>query len=675
MSIRQFSLGWMPLGLLGIAVLSGCGGEEEGSDTVAQAPASPAPAAAAPASGGGEDDGYGGEGYGAGQGYGGEGYGAGQGYGDEGEDSDEDPGGYGYPGMSQSDGGGYGGDAPGEGYGAGMGDGGYGGPGYDGGGMGGYGGPGYDGDEDGYGGYGGPGYGGGMAGGPGGAAPTGFALANQFVRQNCAMCHLGRASRGEVSLVGLSPDINDPHSVELFQSVLGVLADGSMPPANRPRPNPTQKQEVVSWIQETFGSIKRDLLASAQRSFATGKESEAVDLLYAHVLSASAEESAQILSQTRWFAANTRPTTVVRFATGVILEAPSTLTDVKPIGVSQRGGGGGGGGGYGGGEYGGGGPGGLGGGGRGGESTQRTFQSLTGEFGDLLVAAFESRWAAGDLGTVFNEVVVASGSGGRAGGGGFGAPASGGRGMMGDQGMGGGGFGGGYGGEDGGYGAGYGGPGYGGGESGYGGPGYGGGDSAASGSSRDSTLPGGSIVPGMLYLGVGSKTELLAKAATAGVDGVFIFDVEAKQNLRMQIVNNETRLSLVMTDGKAVGATRTLKNTEVEMARMRGTGDDDVQKNIDRLFKNFDEKIKLASMPSLKPEHARARMAQLLSNSELSRMSKLFEAKLFHSMSLLSDEELSMAYQIILEGNEGEVLANGTEDDRGLVMELTLEEA
>ncbi|MCA9130591.1 MAG: hypothetical protein KDB22_26060 [Planctomycetales bacterium] len=664
MNRRLLLVGWLSVSVPCMALIVGCGGnEDDANSTVAQASSS-----GAGSSSGSYEESYdggsgGGNPYGAEDDYG-AGYGGGSSYGGDYNAGDSTGGGYngggsngGYPGGDGGYGG-YGG-APDEGFGQGMGD--YAGSGSD---M--YG-SGYDGGYDGYGGsgyggpgYGGPGYGGAMGGyGQAGAGGTqsGFALVNQFVNQNCGMCHLGRASRGDVSLVGINANPDDARSTELLSSIVAVLEDGSMPPPNRQRPNPLQQQQVIAWIQENIGSVSQDLFASATRSFSAGRETEGVDFLIAHLVSGSPEEANALLSQTRWFAAQKRPATVLRFAVGVDLDAPSTLDDLKPIGSKQMGGAGGGG------EYGGSMSGGesYGGGRSGNQAGGRAFQSLTGDFGKAFVGAFEARWAAGDLGTIFNEVVAAPAASNNQPGTGAGMGGGQGR-MMGDQG---------YGGYDGG--AGYSGEGsYGGGS--YGGGMYGGGSQSGGASSRTRTLPGKAIVPGLIYIGTGSRAELLAKAGEAGVDGLFLFDVKAESNPRNRMVNNDTRVSLLQMDGKSLGATRTLNNLKIEREGMLGEESDDVQKNVDRLFRAFDENMTLTSMPSLLPEHALARMAQVLSDSKMSPLAKLFEARLYHSLNLLSDEELSMAYQITLKGNEGESLATGTPEDKKLVMQLVIED-
>ncbi len=664
---------------LGLITFAGCGDSEP--DTVAQAPASSgSPSKPSGASGGGEDgdgESYSGGSYGGGS-YGGEGdgeesgggsYGAGN-YG--GEEDGEDMYGGGYPG------GGYGGGDYGAGTNSsngkpsvqGMGTGGeeedggygsYGGPGY-------AGGPGYGGGEPGYGGeegagmYGGYGQGGGLGGQPGGP-PMNFASVNQFLIQNCSQCHMRGQEKGGVSLASMSREVVD--GIELWEKVSQTLETGEMPPRGRPQPNPAQKQKVLDWIRTSIAEAaeaKKDLIATAERYFSRGKEAKAVQLMMAHIASAPQEQAAEALQQVQWYPRGKKPTLALRFAVAVNLDAPSTLTDVKPIGVEQ--GGGGGGGGFGGSI--------SAGRGRGGatQTRKRSFESLTGEFGSSVAAAFMTRWSEGKMGTMLNEIEAVEDEPAPAGGmGGYGGSyGSGGYGSGEGAGVSAPGLAGGYGGEDGG--GGFGNPGYGGEGGGYGDEGSGG--SAVATIETGPTFPGEALLPGLLYLGEGDVNEIKERASDAQVDAVFLFEIEASRNNRNGLVNNATRVRIMTPAGDVIGSSRTLKNTEVQMARARGN-DDGLEKNVERLFMAFDKELALAPMPTVPAAAAQGRMALILSDDSIPALQKMFEARLYHSMSALTDEELSMAYQIVLDGNEGQSLAAGTPDDKQLVIEMALE--
>ncbi|QDV23737.1 c-type cytochrome domain-containing protein [Aureliella helgolandensis] len=499
------------------------------------------------------------------------------------------------------------------------------------------------------------GSGGGMygSGGAGAGAPFAINAATQLIGQNCIFCHGPQKAEGNIRLDSLSGDFENPLNAKLWEQVLEQLEAGTMPPAAvQRRPQPDQQQKMIAWLEQTLDErAEQDYQTLAEFYFSTGHEKKGLDYSYAHMLAADDAQAEELFQQARWYVTGKRPVTTLRFAVGIELSAPSDLTDVKPIGVKQASGGGGGGG-YEGGY------GGSGSGGGAGGNTARSFESLTGEFGEELVSDFSDRWTSGALGTVFNEVVVK-------------APATPTRGGMNAGGMNGS-----YGMSEEMYSSG--GSSYGGGGYGSGSP-MGAGTPAGSPGKKGPTLPDQQITPGLIYVGTGSHVEMMAKAAEVGATGLFLFEVTASVNRVTRLTNNETRLRVFQIDGtptgKPVGATRTLKNTEIEMAERRGNPSDDVEKNIDRMFAQFDTAFKLDSLPTLPADIARKRMVQLLSTQDASRFEKLFEARLYHTNGWLTDQELSTIYQIILEGNEGQVLAQGLPEDRQLVMQLQLEPA
>lgn len=469
----------------------------------------------------------------------------------------------------------------------------------------------------------------------------------QFVNTNCISCHGAANAKGGVRLVGLTSVAAEPL---LWQSVVEQLEAGSMPPRASGRSvDAQQSQAVTTFLKQQLQAAglddSQDYMSKANFYFSSGKEEEAVEYYYAHVLTADDEEARDLLSKARLFAAGKRPVATLRFAVGVILEAPEGI-DVKPIGVSQFGGAGGGGG--------------MGGemagypGAGGSSDKQKTFYALTGDFGRELVSAFESQWASGAMGLVFNEVTgksapVAADQGGmNPGGMGSGlSPAGMSMGGMGRGGMSMG-------------------------SEGEGGMGMGMGMSGNGAS--EPGLPGSQLKPGLVYLGTGTQQELLKQSQDAGVDGLFVYDVEATQNRRNGVVNNSTRLRLMLTDGSAVTSTKTLSNTEIEREKQRGTSDDEVKENIERLFAKVDESLKLTPMPTLSAESARRRVHQLVHDKSISKLQTLFETRLYQSLGSLTVDDVSTVYQIVLRGNEGISLATGAADDRKVVVDELMEQ-
>lgn len=394
-----------------------------------------------------------------------------------------------------------------------------------------------------------------------------------------------------------------------------------------------------------------DYLTKGRYAFSIGKEKEALE--YARAFAIASAEGADVLQKSRWFSAGLRPVTATRFAVGVVLEAPASMTDFKPIGSKQLQSAGGGGGGGSGRE-------GMMMGGPGSaaqnkntKAKEHSLYDVTGSFGEAVVAGFQERWAAGNFGTVYNDVEKlvpktpvannAMGMGGMGMGGMRGGPPGG----MGAEGM-----------------------------AGMGGMGMGGMGMSGDGqtASRERIMPGSVVVPGMVYLGTSEKqADLMKKAEDRGVDLVFLFDVKVSPPNRLNgIVQNEAKVRVVSLKGDPLARSSELLNTEVERALMRASGDDEVAKATDKFLAQFDSKVKLSDMPALKPEHAKARLVQVLSNTKLSKLEKLFEAALYHSMNLITDDEKLTACLIVMEGSEGESLANGRPEDKQAVLDTLL---
>ncbi len=179
------------------------------------------------------------------------------------------------------------------------------------------------------------------------------------------------------------------------------------------------------------------------------------------------------------------------------------------------------------------------------------------------------------------------------------------------------------------------------------------------------------ITTGLVFLGTGSQLELQERAAEAGLDGVFIFDVKATKNPRNGIVNNETKIRLTV-GSTVVASSASIVNTEAEREEMRG-GEDGVSKAVDKMFGRFDSEVQLTELPALQAQHAKARIHQLVNDKQVDPLQTLYETRLFQSQGLISQDDMATVFQIVLRGNEGLALATGTPADRMLIMEEVLE--
>lgn len=521
-------------------------------------------------------------------------------------------------------------------------------------------------------------------GGLGGASEINASLASGFVGQYCIRCHSATEPKGDVRLDNLTDELKADS--DLWKSVADVLEDGSMPPNQAQQPEQSTRAQIVRFIRDNLGATEEaSFLQLAEAAFKSGNEDEAMKLFYSHALTVADDQAAEVLDNIRLYrpkvakpedlvagtdyTVTIKPSlkTQLKLAVGIILKADENVTDVKPIGSTQAGGAGG---------LGGGDSGGLGGLGRGGfgqdDSGQAadnnkltTFEDLTGDYGSALVKAFQTRRNEGHYGTLFATVRLKPGSAmGGAGNdldSGLGAGAEDdergdtfGAGGFGDDRSDAGGLAGAGPGGRGGDGLGMG-----------GGLGLGGNDSPG----PSKTQPGQTLANGLIYIGKGKINELFKKSVEMGADGVFLFDVTSTKNNRTNLVTTDTRLRFLLISGKVVAtASKFLNNREIERLSTQSKDSGEVQKQVDQIFSRMDQVLAMESVPKMS-ESAALKHLHGLVHSEASPLQIMAQARLFQSKGIITSDQLSMLYQIVLEGNEGIALASGTEADRRLVLD------
>lgn len=396
-------------------------------------------------------------------------------------------------------------------------------------------------------------------------------------------------------------------------------------------------------------------LEKAKYAFSIGREPDAYKFALAHALS-GAEDANAVLDEIQWVKDLMSPNSGVTFALGMELKAPAGMTDYKPIGSTSDLGNGGPGGGR---DMGLPAPGMMGGsgamGGAGGPAGRKddpeTFSKATGEMGRAFIRMFEERFAEGKFGKLFTEVENVAGSinsapamdggmggfdGGSSGATGL-APIGGPEGMMAPGGSG---------------------------RGGLGGPGGGG-----PGVAKKTQSIGHRLTPGLAYIGTGSMGELKTKATKDGFDCLVFFDVQVEQNKRTGRVTNDTRVQVVsLKSGKVIASSKKLNNIEVQKRMEDGQGDG-IDAALQVVFSKIDEQVILTSMPTLKPEVAQKRISDLVNSKQVPTLKALGEVCLFHHLKLINDEEKTSAYELLLEGADGNTLGTGSVEDKRAVLD------
>ena len=78
----------------------------------------------------------------------------------------------------------------------------------------------------------------------------------QLLTQHCEKCHSGAKAEGDFSLTSLTDDFNDKQNRERWLTVLEQLKEGTMPPADEPRPPVKYVQSVMDWISTQAGKAE-----------------------------------------------------------------------------------------------------------------------------------------------------------------------------------------------------------------------------------------------------------------------------------------------------------------------------------------------------------------------------------------------------------------------------------
>ena len=408
-----------------------------------------------------------------------------------------------------------------------------------------------------------------------------------------------------------------------------------------------------------------------QAALAAAKEQDALQFAYALAV-ADPENGKLVLDKYRWYQGLKRPALAMRWGIGVDYNKPRNFSgDPKPIGSHQnlpkkgRRGSRGGGGDFGGGDFGGAPGGGLGipggdfgggqfgGGGGGGGSG---FERLTGKLGDKVLEQLKIRLGRGDFGELLKSAPrgrPGGFSGGIAGGGYGGAPGipgvpGGGGGLPGGEGIPGAGGYGGAGGDGGGAGGGAGGAG-------------------GSGGQR--------LMPGVAYLGEGSKKELFRQAAEQGLDVLLIFDVNVTQNPRSRLTMNNTKVEMyTVADRGRIDATKVLNNIEIQREKDQTKDRDTIKREVENLFKTADQSgLRASDLPaSLQPEHIKRRIGTLTGDAHDNPLWVLSEVQFYHYRKFLTDEEVKLAYNAFVGEDTASKLTTGSAAQRLQVMQRWL---
>lgn len=156
-------------------------------------------------------------------------------------------------------------------------------------------------------------------------------------------------------------------------------------------------------------------------------------------------------------------------------------------------------------------------------------------------------------------------------------------------------------------------------------------------------------IPGVVYVGEGSTSEMVPAAKKEGIE-LLLYLVVSLKTSRTDEVQNICRVKVIdCKSGKTLVASGGMDNREVKrlVAMKRGTAEAHITEEMETFWKIIDTRLTLTALPNLTPEIARRRVTQIMGDPSYSKLRQLAEVRLLHQKSWLTDEELEMAFEIM----------------------------
>lgn len=181
--------------------------------------------------------------------------------------------------------------------------------------------------------------------------------------------------------------------------------------------------------------------------------------------------------------------------------------------------------------------------------------------------------------------------------------------------------------------------------------------SGASGDPDENTM--GTVIPGVMLLGVGGKKELVEKARENGLDALFLITVRVSKS-RSGDASSLTNLKVVDIKGERdenLYNGKSLKNT---------ADADDVERMLNGAFEVADAKFKASDLPpNLKPEHVARRVKTILEMDIQNPLPYAVEILDWHMMDMIDDQmAIDALNQLFKDDQMGEALLSPKESDR-----------
>jgi len=198
-------------------------------------------------------------------------------------------------------------------------------------------------------------------------------------------------------------------------------------------------------------------------------------------------------------------------------------------------------------------------------------------------------------------------------------------------------------------------------------------------SEKPSDDASGSILPGVSLLGLGSKVDLIARAKSAKVDGLIIFNVKVNKSRGGSSRGGNSRnrtsappefsctTSMKIVDlatEKNVFNSKSLKDTTVE--EENDEGEDPVKDQVARAFSTYaDSNFRATDLPNgLNESAVKKRVGRLLRNKSGQPLAAAVEIISYYKSELLTAELAETAVTRLFGSDDAKVLVDGASADR-----------
>lgn len=182
----------------------------------------------------------------------------------------------------------------------------------------------------------------------------------------------------------------------------------------------------------------------------------------------------------------------------------------------------------------------------------------------------------------------------------------------------------------------------------------------------------GTLLPGVYFMGMGHRDQMVERGKELGLDLVIVIDVKLiKGGGGADFTTTVARLYDVNEPSKPIATTKSLKYADVAETRERISTDknDPVEVELDKLFRDVvDKGYKSVELPAAVKEHVERRLDMILESESDDKLRAASEIVGYVSAGFLDSAKAQTALDRLLPGS-GEMLLSGSAADRKKFLE------